>query len=73
MFIWYLLIVSAGFLTTSTVAYYSDHKLGNGSMTIGTWESEDSEQQKERTEKAKVNGEEQEMQSESAAEHTTDE
>lgn len=73
MVIWYLLIVSAGFLTTNTVAYYSDHKQGNGSMTIGTWESEDSEHQKERNEKAKVNGEEQEMQPESAAQHTTDE
>ncbi|MCM3442544.1 hypothetical protein [Metabacillus halosaccharovorans] len=73
MFIWYLLIVSAGFLTTSTVAYYSDHKQGNGSMTIGAWESEDSEHQIEETEKAKEKVEEQEMQSESAAEHTTDE
>lgn len=73
MLIWYLMIVSAGILTTSTVAYYSDHKQGNGSMTIGTWESEDSEHQKERTEKAQINGEEQVMQSESAAEHTTDE
>ncbi len=47
MFIWYLLIVSAGFLTTSTVAYYSDQKQANGSLTIGTWESEESEHQKE--------------------------
>jgi len=77
MLIWYLLIVSAGLLTTSTVAYYSNQKQANGSMTIGTWESEESEQQVEKMEKeierAKENGEEQEIQLESAAEHTTDE
>ncbi len=47
MLIWYLLIVSVGFLTTSTVAYYSDHKPASGSMTIGTWESEEKVHQKE--------------------------
>ena len=73
MLICYFLIVSAEILTTSTAAYYSDHKHANGSMTIGTWESADSEHQIEETEKAKEKVEEQEMQSESAAEHTTDE
>lgn len=76
MFIWYLMIVSAGILTTSTVAYYSDQRQANGSLTIGTWESEESEHQKEETEKeierAKENGKEQEIQSESGK-HTTDE
>ncbi len=75
MLIWYLLLVSAGFLSTSTVAYYSDQKQAHGSLTIGTWKSEESEQQKEETEKeierAKENGEEQEIQSESG-EHTNE-
>lgn len=77
MLIWYLLIVSAGFLTTSTIAYYDDQKSGNGSMTIGTWESKKSERQKEKTDKetkkAKENSEEKKIQTENAAEDTTDE
>jgi YqxM protein len=43
--IWYLLIVSVGLLTTNTVAYYSDKRETNGSVTIGTWEDEESVQQ----------------------------
>ncbi len=107
MLIWYLLIVSIGFLTTSTVAYYSDDKHTNGRMIIGTWESKESEKQiqdkkndridtendlhkevakseqkpksfqleenEEETKISKENGEEPEMQSEGATEHTTDE
>ncbi|WP_026562240.1 hypothetical protein [Bacillus sp. J37] len=74
MLIWYLLLVSAGLLTTSTGAYYSNQKEANGSMTIGTWESEhEKEKMEKEIERAKEIGEEQEIQLESAAEHTTDE
>jgi predicted ribosomally synthesized peptide with SipW-like signal peptide len=43
--IWYLLIVSIGLLSTNTVAYYSDNRETNGSVTIGTWEDEENVQQ----------------------------
>ena len=41
----YLLIVSVGLLTTNTVAYYSDYRETNGSVTIGTWGDEETGQQ----------------------------
>ena len=43
--IWYLLIVSIGLLSANTVAYYSDNRETNGSVTIGSWEDEENVQQ----------------------------
>lgn len=36
----YILILFAGSVTSPTTAYYRDEKQMNGSMTIGTWESD---------------------------------
>ncbi|TXC85777.1 hypothetical protein FS935_19950 [Metabacillus litoralis] len=45
LFICYVVILTAGFLTSNTVAYYSDHKSANGSMTIGIWSNDEVGQQ----------------------------
>jgi YqxM protein len=37
----YLLILSAGYLTSNTTAYYREYQQMNGSMTIGSWKSGD--------------------------------
>lgn len=43
----YLLIALAGYVTSNTTAYYSDHQRIDGSITIGTWESEEEGQQEQ--------------------------
>ncbi|SFB36066.1 SipW-cognate class signal peptide [Lentibacillus halodurans] len=37
----YLLLFSAGYVTTNTAAYLTDHQESNGSVSIGKWEQED--------------------------------
>ena len=37
----------AGYVTSNTEAYYRDHQRIDGSITIGTWESEEEEQQEQ--------------------------
>jgi hypothetical protein len=43
----YLLIVLAGYVTSNTAAYYRDYQRIDGSITIGTWESEEEGQQEQ--------------------------
>ncbi|WP_226671171.1 hypothetical protein [Metabacillus litoralis] len=57
LFICYVLIITTGFLTSNTDAYYSDDKSMNGSMTIGTWSNEESERQGTDNETTELNKE----------------
>lgn len=41
------LIILAGYVTSTTTAYYSDHQRIDGSITIDTWESEEEGQQEQ--------------------------
>ncbi|MBM7604859.1 hypothetical protein JOC75_002863 [Metabacillus crassostreae] len=57
LFICYVLILTVSLFTTNTVAYYSNHTLTNGSMTIGTWSNEESERQGTDNETTELNKE----------------
>lgn len=40
----YLLLFSAGYVTTHTTAYLTDHQETNGSVSIGEWEIKEQEE-----------------------------
>ncbi|MGM7721642.1 hypothetical protein [Metabacillus sp. Hm71] len=55
--VWYVLILFAGSVTNPTSAYYRDEKQMNGSITIGTWESNQQQTSDEESTERKQNDE----------------